>query len=122
MAELKIPNLNNKPKQYLFKNKFNLTRNSKSKLLKESFLMISASILILVINYYIPEKINLLNSFISNINNIYLNFLIFLKYFYQIMLVIFIIFSLLISFTLFSGGIYRLIRVMRRKTKKITFR
>ena len=65
MADLKVPNLNNKSKQYLFKNKLPIAKKSKSKLLKESILMILAGLLIFAIGYYIPSQDLLFNGFTS---------------------------------------------------------
>ena len=118
MSELKIPNLNNKSRQYLFKNKLTIKRKSKSKLLSESiFMVISASILILL-NYLIPQKKILIYSFIDNIYNIYINFLNFLKYFYQIVLVFLIISSAISAIILIIGALYRIYKILGRKTNK----
>ena len=56
MTDLKVPNLNKNSDKYLFKKKLSLRRKSKSRLLRESFLMLLLSNLILVINYSIPRK------------------------------------------------------------------
>ena len=89
MPELRIPNLNNRSRQYLFKNKLTIKRKSKAKLLSESLLMFISSFFLIFLNYLIPQKKILFNSFIDNINQIFINFLNFFKYFYQIILVFF---------------------------------
>ena len=121
MSELKIPNLNNKSRQYLFKNKLTIKRKSKMKLLSESLFMFISALVLICINYLIPQKKVLINSFVENIYQIYLNFLNFFKYFYQIFLVIFIFFISIMSVILLMGALYRLYRVIRRKTKKFNF-
>ena len=121
MTELKIPNLNNKSRQYLFKNKLTIKRKSKMKLFSESLIMFISALLLIYFNYLIPQKKILIYSFVDNIYQIYINFLTFFKYFYQIILVIFIISTSMMSVILFIGALYRLYRILRRKTKKLNF-
>tara|TARA_Y100001933_G_scaffold125815_1_gene125695 strand:- start:1497 stop:1862 length:366 start_codon:yes stop_codon:yes gene_type:complete len=121
MPELKIPNFNNKSRQYLFKNKLTIKRKSKSKLLNESIIMLISSFLLFYLNYLIPKKEFYIYSFIDNIYKIYINFLNFFKYFYQIILVFIIMFTLLLAILLIIGAFYRLYKISRRKTKKINF-
>ena len=121
MSELKIPNLNNRSRQYLFKNKLTIKRKSKMKLLSESlFMFISASVLI-CINYLIPQKKVLINSFNDNIYQIYLNFLNFFNYFYKVLLVITIFVTLIFAVFLLIGATYRLYRTIIRNTKRIKY-
>ena len=122
MSELKIPNLNNRSRQYLFKNKLTIKRKSKAKLLSESLLMFISSVILIFLNYLIPQKNILFYSFGDNINQIFINFLNFLKYFYQILLVFFIIFTLITSTLLLFGALYRIYKVLRRKTRKFKFK
>jgi len=121
MSELKIPNLNNKPRQYLFKNKLTIKRKSKMKLLSESLVMTISALVLICFNYLIPQKKILIYSFIDNIYQIYINFLTFFKYFYQIVLVVFILFTYIMAVILVMGALYRLYRILRRKTKKLNF-
>ena len=121
MPELKIPNLSNRSRQYLFKNKLTIKRKSKAKLLSESLLMFISSFILIFLNYLIPQKKILFYSFTDNIYQIYINFLNFFKYFYQILLVIFIIFTLITSTILFIGALFRIYKILRRKTKKFKF-
>ena len=121
MSELKIPNLNNRSRQYLFKNKLTIKRKSKSKLLSESLLMLISSFILIFLNYLIPQKKSLFYSFIDNIYQIYINFLNFFKYFYQIFLVLFIIFAIITSIILLIGALYRMYRILRRRTRKLKF-
>ena len=121
MSELKIPKLNNKSRQFLFKNKLTIKRKSKKKLLNESLLMFISSFILIFLNYLIPQKKNLIYSFIDNSYQIYINFLNFFKYFFQILLVLFIIFSLITSLILLIGALYRIYKIFRRKTRKFNF-
>jgi len=118
MSELKIPNLKNRSRQYIFKNKLTIKRKSKMKLLSESLLMFISALVLICFNYLIPQKKSLIYSFNDNIYQIYMNFLIFFKYFYQILIVIFILFTSIMSIILFTGALYRLYRILKRKTKK----
>jgi len=121
MSELKIPNLNNRSRQFLFKNKLTIKRKSKTKLLSESLLMFISSFFLIFLNYLIPQKKILIYSFIDNIYQIYINFLNFFKYFYQILTVLFIIFTLITSFILLIGAFHRIYKILGRKTKKLKF-
>ena len=51
-----MPRVKNNTRQYLFKNKLNIRRKSKRELLKESFFMMLFGWLLLIINYFIPQK------------------------------------------------------------------
>ena len=57
MADLNIPNLNIKPDKYIFKKKINLRRKSKGRLFTESFFLFILSVLLVYINYLIPNKL-----------------------------------------------------------------
>jgi len=56
MADLNIPNLNIKSDKYIFKKKLNLRRKSKRRLFTESFFLFILSVLLVYINYLIPNK------------------------------------------------------------------
>jgi len=122
MADLKILNLNKNSDKFIFKKKLSLRRKSKRKLINESFIMFSISILIIYLNYLIPNKLlifkNLLENFIKLTSNIYNS----LTYSYQIFLVFFIIISSVFSFILLLGAVSRLIKVLNRKSKQITYK
>tara|TARA_Y100000589_G_scaffold284137_1_gene282783 strand:+ start:803 stop:1168 length:366 start_codon:yes stop_codon:yes gene_type:complete len=118
MSELKIPNLNNKSRQFLFKNKLTLRRKSKTKILSESLLMLISAFVLICLNLLIPQKKVLIYSFMDNIYKIYFNFLDFIKYFYQIILVLLIVSSALVSVILIIGALSRLYKIIMGKTKK----
>tara|TARA_Y100000768_G_C23360116_1_gene399409 strand:+ start:65 stop:433 length:369 start_codon:yes stop_codon:yes gene_type:complete len=122
MADLKILNLNKNSDKFIFKKKLSLRRKSKRKLINESFIMFSISILIIYLNYLIPNKLlifkNLLENFIKLTSNIFDS----LTYSYQIFLAFFIIISSVFSFILLLGAVSRLIKVLNRKSKQITYK
>ena len=72
MADLNIPNLNIKPDKYIFKKKLNLRRKSKRRLFTESFFLFILSVLLVYINYLIPNKNLLLQNLPSTINKSFL--------------------------------------------------
>ena len=119
MADLKIPNLNIKSDKFLFKKKLSLRRKSKSKLMKESFIMFSFSFFILYLIYLIPNKILIFNSFLNNFSKLFDNISNSLSYIYEICLVLFIVVFLLLAFILIIGSFYRMLKVVKRKTKRI---
>ena len=122
MADLKILNLNKNSDKFIFKKKLSLRRKSKRKLINESFIMFSISILIIYLNYLIPNKLlifkNLLENFIKLTSNIFNS----LTYSYQIFIAFFIIISSVFSFILLLGAVSRLIKVLNRKSKQITYK
>ena len=122
MAELKIPNLNKNSDKYVFKKKLSLRRKSKSKLIKESFIMLFASALIIYLLYLIPNKISIFNNLSNNLNALIANFVESIQYIYEICLSIFIIFALIFSFILVIGSLSRILKVVKRKTSRLNFK
>ena len=122
MTDLKIPNLNKNSDKYLFKKKLSLRRKSKSKLLKESLLMLLLSNLILVVNYIIPKKKLLFDNFFSNANGLINEIYSASVFFYEILLAIFIVVSLGLAIILLIGAFTRVSKILKRKTKKVTFK
>ena len=122
MADLKIPNLNKNSDKFLFKKKLSLRRKSKTKLIKESFVMFSLSIFILYINYIIPNKISIFFSFVDNFGKLITNILDSVSYFYEICLAIFIVFSLIFALILILGAFSRLMKIIKRKSRQINFK
>ena len=122
MADLNIPNLNIKSDKYIFKKKLNLRRKSKRRLFTESFFLFILSVLLFYINYLIPNKDLLLKNIPMTFNKSLLLIIdLFLKLF-DVFLVIFIFASFIISLILLIGSFYRLLRVVRRKTKNISYK
>ena len=117
-----MPNLKIKSKQYLFKNKLNIRRKSKGQLLKESFFMSIIGFFILLINYFNPNKVELIISFKKNLYGIFNNLLEIIFYSFEIVIVILICVSLLFSIFLFAGSFNRLVKVFLSKSRKIRIR
>ena len=122
MADLNIPNKNKKNNKYIFKKNLPLRRKSKSRLFTESVFMFFVSLLLVYINYLIPNKILLLQNLPTVFNNILLLFIEFCSMLPKVLLVIFMFTSLLSSLFLMVGSFYRIVRILNRKTKKITYK
>ena len=122
MADLKIPSLNNKSDKYIFKKKLNLRRKSKKRLFTESFFLFVLSILLVYINYLIPNKNLLLQNLPSTFNKSFLLLTDLFACLYEIFLVIFIFASYFTALILMVGSFYRLFRVSKRKSKQINYK
>ena len=122
MADLNIPNLNIKPEKYIFKKKLNLRRKSKRRLFTESFILFILSVLLVYINYLIPNKILLLQNLPKTLNGSLLLIIDLFSYIYEIFLVIFIFASFFIALILMIGSFYRLFRVFKRRSKQIIYK
>ena len=122
MTELNIPKLNINSEKYIFKKKLSLRRKSKRRLFYESAFMFILSILLVYINYLIPDKNLLLQNLTGNINesfglikDLFFNI-------YEVVLVVFIFISLFIALVLLLGSCYRIYKIMKRKTKQISYK
>ena len=122
MADLNIPNLNIKTDKYIFKKKLNLRRKSKRRVFTESFFLFILSVLLVYINYLIPNKNLLLQNLPSTINKSFLLIINLFSYLYQIFLVIFIFVSSFTALILIIGSLYRLFKIYKRKSKKIIYK
>ena len=122
MADLKIPNLNIKSDKYIFKKKLNLRRKSKKRLFTESFFLFIFSVVLVYINYLIPNKKLLLQNLPTTINKSFLLFIDFFSYLYEIFLVIFIFASSFTALIFMVGSFYRLFKVSKRKSKQISYK
>ena len=122
MADLNIPNLNIKSGNSIFKKKLNLRRKSKRRLLTESFFLLIFSVLLVYINYLIPNKYSLLKNIPTTLTKSYLLLIDLFSYFYEIFLVMFIFASSFIALILMFGSFYRLIKVSKRKSKQIIYK
>ena len=119
MADLNIPNLNIKSDKYFFKKKLNLRRKSKRRLFTESFFLFILSILLVYINFLIPNKNLLLQNLPSTFNKSFLLLIDLFSYLYEIFLVIFIFVSSFTALILMIGSLYRLFKISKRKSKKL---
>ena len=122
MAELNIPNLNMKSDKYIFKKKLNLRRKSKKRLLTESAFFFILSVLLVYVNYLIPDKFLLIKNLPTTFNKTFILIINIFSNLYEIFLVIFIFLSILIALLLMIGSIYRLFRVSKRKSKTIFYK
>ena len=122
MPELNIPNLNTKSDKYIFKKKLSLRRKSKRRLFTESFFLFILSVLLVYINYSIPNKNLLLQNLPTTFNKSFLLLIDLFSYLYEIFLVIFIFASSSTALILMIGSIYRLFRVSKRKSKQIIYK
>ena len=122
MADLNIPNLNNKPDKYIFKKKLNLRRKSKRRLFTESIFLFILSVLLVYINYLIPNKNLLLQNLPSTFNKSFLLLIDLFSYLYEMFLVIFIFVSSFTALILMIGSFYRLFRINKKKSKQIIYK
>ena len=122
MADLNIPNLNIKSDKYIFKKKLNLRRKSKRRLFTESFFLFILSVLLVYINYLIPNKYLLLQNLPTTINKSFLLIINLFSYLYEIILVIFIFVSSFTALILMIGSLYRLFKISKRKSKQIIYK
>ena len=122
MADLKIPNLNIKPDKYIFKKKLSLRRKSKRRLFTESALLFILSLLLVYLNYLIPNKNLLLQNLPSTFIKSFVLLMDLFSYIYEIFLVIFIFASSFTALILIIGSFYRLFRISKRKSKQIIYK
>ena len=117
-----MTNLNKKSDKFIFKKKLNLRRKSKRRLFTESFFLFNLSVLLVYINYLIPNKNLLLQNLPSTFNKSFLLLLDLFSYLNDIFLVIFIFASYFTALILMIGSFYRLFRVSKRKSKQIIYK
>ncbi len=122
MPDLNIPNLNIKSDKYIFKKKLNLRRKSNRRLITESFFLIILSVLLVYINYLIPNKNLLLQNLPSTFNKSFLLLIDLFSYLYEIFLVIFIFVSSFTIIVLMIGSFNRLFKVSKRKSKQNAYK
>ena len=112
-----MPMITNKSRQYLFKNKLNIRRKSKRTLMKESFSMMILGLLLVLLNYFIPQKMQLFNSFNENILGIVSNLFEIFFYSLEILIVLLIGFTILLSLFLILGSINRITKLINYKSR-----
>ena len=117
-----MPNINRKSRQYLFKNKLDRRGKTRRELIKESFFMMIVGLFLLLINYLIPQKIELFNSFKNNVIGTLNNLFEILTYTLEILIVLLICFTFLISLFLIAGSINRIVKLLLSRSRKIRFR
>ena len=122
MAEINIPNLKFKSDKYIFKKKLNLRRKSKRRLFTEAFFLLFLSVLLVYINYLIPNKYLLLQNLPTLLNKSFTLTIELFSNLFGIFLAIFIFVISLIALILMIGSIYRLFRIVKRNSKKIIYK
>ena len=122
MADLNIPNLNINSDKYIFKKKLSLRRKSKRRLFIESAFLLILSLILVYINYLIPNKNLLLQNLPSTFNKSFLLLIDLFSYLYDIFLVIFIFVSSFTALILMIGSLNRLFKVSKRKSKQIDYK
>ena len=122
MADLNIPNLNMKSDKYIFKKKLSLRRKPKKRLFIESIFMFISSLFLIYINYLIPNKNLLLQNIPITFNRTFSLIIDIFSNLSDIFLVFFIFISSFVSLILFIGGLYRIVRLAKRKTRTINYR
>ena len=122
MADLNIPNLNKKSDKYIFKKKLSLRRKSKRRLFTESAFLLTLSLLLVYINYLIPNKSLLLKNIPVVISSSYELIIDLFSNLYNIFLLIFILASYFTALILMIGCLYRLYKISKRKSKKINYK
>tara|TARA_B100001989_G_scaffold31981_1_gene19001 strand:+ start:83 stop:448 length:366 start_codon:yes stop_codon:yes gene_type:complete len=119
MADLNIPNLNMKSDKYIFKKKLSLRRKSKRRLFIESAFLFIFSLLLIYINYLIPNKNLLMQNLPTTFNKSFALMIDLFSNLVEIFLVIFIVLSSTTALILMLGSFYRLFKISKRKSKQI---
>ena len=120
MADLNISNLN-KTEKYIFKNKLNLRRKSKKRLFTESFFLFVFSVLLVYINYLIPNKFLMLQNLPLTLSKSFLLLIDVFSHLYEVFLLIFILATSFTALILLIGSLYRLFKVSKRRSKQIIY-
>ena len=122
MTDLNIPSLNMNSDKYIFKKKLSLRRKSKRRLFTESAFMFILSLLLVYINYLIPNKNLLLQNLPSTFQKSFILLIDLSSYIFEIFLVIFIFISSITALILMIGSFYRIFRIANRKTRLISYK
>ena len=119
MADLNITNLKMNSDKYIFKNKISLRRKTKRKLYIESAFMFILSILLVYLNYLIPNKIVLFQNLLTNLNKSFILSKDLFVSLYDIFVVLFILISSIVCLILLIGTFYRIYKIFKRNKKTI---
>ena len=122
MADLNIPNLNMKSDKYIFKKKLTLRRKSKRRLFSESAFFLIMSILLVYINFLIPNKSLLLENLPKTFNKSFGLIIELFSSLSEIILVIFIFVSSFAALVFMIGAFYRLFKISKRKSRQINYK
>ena len=122
MADLKIPKFNMNSDKYIFKKKLSLKRKSKGRLFIESAFLFILSLLIVYINYLIPNKNLLLKNLPATFDKSLVLIVDLISNFYHLLLIIYIGVSSIIAFILLIASLYRLFKIFKRRSKQINYK
>ena len=122
MADLKIPKFNMNSDKYIFKKKLSLKRKSKRRLFIESAFLFILSLLIVYINYLIPNKNLLLKNLPATFDKSLVLIVDLISNFYHLLLIIYIGVSSIIAFILLIASLYRLFKIFKRRSKQINYK
>ena len=122
MADLNIPNFNMNSDKYIFKKKLKLRRKSKKRLFTESAFLFALSLLLVYINYLIPNKNLMIQNLPTTLNKSFLLIIELILSLYELFLVIIIFISSFTALILMIGALYRLLSISKRKSKQIIYK
>ncbi len=122
MADLNIPNLNMNSDKYIFKKKLKLRRKSKKRLFTESAFLFALSLLLVYINYLIPNKNLMIQNLPTTLNKSFLLIIELILSLYELFLVIIIFISSFTALILMIGALYRLLSISKKKSKQIIYK
>jgi len=108
--------------KYIFKKKLNLKRKSKRRLFTESVCFFILSFLLVYVNYVIPNKNLLLKNVPATLKDSLVLVVDILSKLYELFLVVYICVSYFIAFILIIGSIYRLFKLLSRKSKQSNYK
>ena len=108
--------------KYIFKKKLSLKRKSKKRLFTEAAFLFGLSLLLVYINYLIPNKSYLLKNFPVTFNKSFTILIDLFLNLYELFLIIYIFVSSIVAFILIIGSFYRLFKIYKRKSKQIVYK
>ena len=112
-----MTDLNMKSDKYIFKKKLHLRRKSKKRLCTESAFLFILSLLLVYINYLIPNKKLLLQILTTAINKSFILVIDLFSNVNEIFLIIYFFVSSLIAVILMISSFYRIYRVFKKNSK-----
>ncbi len=108
--------------KYIFKKKLSIKRKTRRRLFIESAFLFILSLLIVFINYLIPNKSLLVKNIPTTFNNSFAILIDLFSNLYELFLVVYICFSSIIALILMIGCFYRFIKVFKRKSNQIIYK
>ena len=122
MADLKIPKINMNSNKYIFKKKLSLRRKSKRRLFIESASMFILSLILVYINYLIPNKNLLIQNLPRTLNKSFILIIDLFSNLYELFLVVYFCVSYIMALILMISSFYRLFKIFKRKSKQISYK